>query len=174
MCSDTYVLFHLLRYFEMISSSTIFKTTYANASYQDNLKTPDICKSTPWFSWPKWVQSNREISCLFKKVVLGCLCDSNNRNQVLTNLRSSNTSSVTDIKSLELSVILLYCKHKTFQIPKSGRFKMTYVFQTAAEFTEITTNQHSVSTKNCSSTLLCSSSSFAIVARCGRLRLEMW
>ena len=45
MCSDTDVLLLLLHYFQMISSSAIFKTTkYEYMKTHENL-TPDICKA---------------------------------------------------------------------------------------------------------------------------------
>ena len=126
MCYDTDVLLLLLHYFEMISSSAIFKTTeheYILRKTHKNL-TPDICKALlgihvlsgcdqtgkyPGYSkMPFWI--------VFVTVPNEVL-------EALTNLGSSDTGSVADIKPLEL-FILQFCTVDTrsLQISKIWQF----------------------------------------------------
>ena len=82
MCSDTYVLLFLLHYFQMIRSTAISKTTereYILLKIHENL-TPDFYKAPfGFYALICLMLSNKEISWLFKKVVLGYLCDSTKR-----------------------------------------------------------------------------------------------
>ena len=95
----------LLDYFEMISSSTIFKTTehkYILRKIHEYL-TPDIRKALLGF-YAIW--SNSEISWFLKK---SCWCVfvtvPNEVLEAVTNLGLSHTISVADIQSIELFVM---------------------------------------------------------------------
>ena len=58
--------------------------------------------------------------------------------EALTNLGSSDTRSVADIKSLELFVIpFILQTQDSFKYLRFGSFKMTKVFETAAVLTEV-------------------------------------
>ena len=112
---DTDVLLLLFHYFEMITSSTVFKTTepeYLLRKIHKNL-TPDVCKARLGFhalsgcdqTWKFPGYSKKSLRDVFVTVPNEVL-------QVLTSLGSSDTPSVADIKSLDLSVMQLYCRHR--------------------------------------------------------------
>ena len=116
--------------------------------------------------------SNRDISWLFKKVVLECLCDSTKWSIAGVNqsafIRHAFSSRYKIIRAFRQTGILE--TRDPSKYPRFGSFKMAYVFQIALEFTDITTIQRSISAKGSSSALHCSSvetilPSSAIVAR---------
>ena len=127
----------LLHYFEMISSSTIFKTTeheYILQKIHEYL-TPYIRKALLGF-YAIW--SNSEISWFLKKSCCVFVTVPNEVLEALTNLGLSNTISVADIQSIEL----FNSRHIPSKYPRFDNVKMAQVVQTTAGFREITTFLH--------------------------------
>ena len=108
MCSDTDVLFILLHYFERISSSTIFKTSeheYTLRKTHENL-TPDICKALLGFHALSGCDQTGNILVIQKKSCWDIFVTVPNEVlEAFTNLDSSDTCSVADIKLLEFFVM---------------------------------------------------------------------
>ena len=108
----------------MISSSTIFETMkheYNLRKTHENL-TPDISKALLGFALSGCDQTVKFPGYSKKSCWDVFVTVPNEVLQALTNLSSSETRSVADVKSLELFVIQLYCsytaKTRSLQISK--------------------------------------------------------
>ena len=99
----------------MISSNAIFKTNQDECilrKIHEN-RTPDICKALLGFHAQSGCDQAGKVPGYSNKAALDVFVTVLNEVlQALTNLDSSDTPSVADIKPLELFVIQLYRRHK--------------------------------------------------------------